>query len=382
MSLDFRHRLPTLDDCEQLLTELVRRESPSGRERSVQEFICHWFAERGLKAELQTVADGLVNSVVRVEGAGPGPTLLFCGHVDTALPASGWETDPFAPTRQGDRLYGLGTMDMKGGVAAAMLTVAALAELRQFWRGTVIFAGVADEEAYSRGAKGLIAQGLKADGAILCEPSFPAADLGGVGKVLVDVQVIGKQAHGSHPQDGINAVIEAARLLTSLDRLPMQTHPLIGADSQCVLGIHGGPDEYVIQVPERCHFTINRHIVPGETDASVLADMEALVSTLQSPARFAVTIQPPYYPPYLVPSDAPFVRRFAEAYRAVLGREPEYTYSKGVSDGNYLVVDAAIPTVTFGPSGRNLHSANEYVNLPEIPVCVEVYLTLAGAMLV
>lgn len=373
--------LPSVERCEELLGELVRRRSPSGREEEVQRYIAGWLEERGIPVSIQELDGGLLNVVARLEGAGSGPVLLLCGHSDTALPVEGWETDPFSPTRRGDRLYGLGAMDMKAGLAAAMLTMEALAQTRHQWHGTVLFAAVADEEAWSRGAKGLLAAGLKADAAILCEPEFDAPWLGAVGKVLLRVEVIGRAAHGSFPEQGINAVVEAGRLLAVLDEVPMGEHPAVGRGSQCVLGIQGGPAEYVIQVPERCLFTINRHIVPGETGEMVIRQMEELASSLHSPATFRFSIEPPYYPPFVVDREEPLVQRFSEAHEAVLGRAPTFAYGRGVCDGNYLVADAGIPTVVFGPSGRNLHSANEWADLTQIPQAVAVYLRLADSLL-
>lgn len=377
----WQRHVPSVDACADLLAELVRRPSPSGHEQPVQQFIAEWLAGRGLDVTTEAVPDGLVNVVATVTGSGPGPTLLFCGHADTVSPAQGWETDPHTPVRTGDRLYGVGAMDMKAGLATAMLTMAALAELRDEWRGKVMFASVADEEAYSRGAKALVAGGLKADAAILCEPHFDRATLGGVGKVLVEVEVTGRSAHGSYPERGINAVVEASRLVAALSTLDFPVHPEVGRGSQCVLGIWGGPEAYAIQVPDSCRFSINWHIVPGETADTVKAQLDGLIASLQSPASFTVTIKDPYYPPYAVPQTDPFVAQFAAAHRHVLGRDPVFAYSRAVSDGNYLVADAGIPTVTFGPGGENMHAANEWANVAEMPQAMAVYLQLAHQFL-
>lgn len=362
------------DKCAELLSELVKIPSLSGNEKAVQEYIFNWFVERSIPVKYQVVEDGLINVVAEVNGISSGPTLLLCGHTDTALPVDGWDTEPFIPTRIKNKLYGLGAMDMKSGIATAMLTVEALANCKSLWNGTIIFAAVSDEEAYSRGARGLIKEGIHADAAILCEPEFVHPQLGAVGKVLVKVEVKGKAAHGSFPEKGVNAVVEAGKLLALLDNLEMGNHPQIGSGSQCVLGIMGGPKEYVIQVPEVCEFTINRHIIPGETSETVLQQVQELIDKLESPAQFLVSVQPPYYPPFATDIQTPIVQVFMKAFEKVIGYVPNFSFSRGVCDGNYLSNDAKIPTLVFGPSGQNLHSSNEWADLSQMPKAMEVYL--------
>src|SRR5690606_20180495 len=151
----------------------------------------------------------------------------------------------------------------------------------------------------------------------------------------------------------------------------------LGQSSQCVLDMKGGPDEYVIQVPERATFTINRHIVPGETEALVLAQMEELAQSLASPATFRFWVEPPYYPPYTVDEADPFVARFAPAYPDVIGSVPPFGFAPFVCDANYIAA-AGIPTVVFGPGGANMHAPNEWADLDEIGRTAAVYVQLAA----
>lgn len=315
------------------------------------------------------------NVVARIEN-GPGPTLLFNGHVDTVLAAAGWSSDPWQARRDGDRLYGLGAGDMKAGVAAAMLITRALAQRRDLWRGTVIFSSVVDEEAYSVGARALVESGIQADACIVTEPHWDRPTLGGVGKVLVRADITGRAAHGSTPALGINAAVEAARLVSRLDEMPLGQHPRMEA-TQSVLSFHSGSEQYVITLPEHARFTINRHIVPGETGESVLAEMRALAESLDSPATFDFAIDPPYYPPWETAADHPLVQRFSQAYAAELGHEPTYGYATGVSDANYFAADLGIPTIEFGPRAVGLHQRDEWVEIPTITGTVRVLLRLA-----
>jgi acetylornithine deacetylase/succinyl-diaminopimelate desuccinylase-like protein len=365
------------EEAATLTTNLVRQRSYPGEEAAVQREVAGWLGKMGIEPELQDLHDGRHNVIATVEN-GDGPVLLLNGHVDTVLAAQGWESDPWLPRREGDRLYGLGACDMKSGVAAAMLATRALARRRDLWRGTVIFTSVVDEEAYSVGARGLVERGIRADTCVVTEANWDKPVIGGVGKVLVRADITGKAAHGSWPADGINAAVEAARLVARLDELPMGSHAHM-TPTQCVLALHSGSHQYVITVPETARFTINRHTVPGESGEQVLSDLRRLAESLGSPARFDFAIDPPYYPAWETDQNDPLVARFAGAYAAEVGREPLFSWNQGVADTNYFAADLCIPCIQFGPRGGNFHQANEWVDIPSIGATVRVLLRTALA---
>jgi len=357
-----------------LTASLIAHPSYPGAEAPVQEEIASWLRAAGLQPNLQEAAPGRLNVVARVVN-GPGPTLLLNGHVDTVLAVNGWSSDPWQPRRDGDRLYGLGACDMKAGVAAAMLATRALASRPDRWRGTVIFTSVVDEEAYSLGARALLASNIEADACIVMESSWERPCLGSVGKVLCGVDVTGKAAHASWPATGINAAVEASRFVSRLDVLPVGTHSRLTA-TRCVLSLHSGSAQYVITVPERARVLINRMIVPGETAASVRDELEGLVTDIDSEARFAVTVEPPYYPPWETPVDHPLVESFADAYARETGQAPAWGYT-GFGDANLFSGEAGIPTIQFGPHGAAFHQADEWVDVPSIGGAVRVLLQTA-----
>lgn len=363
------------EEAAALTARLVSIRSYPGEEQAVQESVAGWFREQGIEPELQRLADGRENVIVTVEN-GAGPTLLLNGHIDTVLAAQGWDSDPWTPRRDGDRMYGLGAADMKSGVAAAMLATRALATHRDRWSGTVIFTSVVDEEAYSAGALSLVERGIRADACIVTESNWDRPVIGGVGKVLVRVDITGKAAHGSWPMDGINAAVEGAKLVAKLDELELARHPSMMA-TQCVLAFHSGSEQYVITVPETARFTINRHTVPGESGEQVLAQMQALVDSLRSPAQFEIAIDPPYYPPWETLADHPLVRSFAAAFQTETGKLPDFEHNQGVADTNYFSSDLGIPCVQFGPRGGDYHQANEWVEVPTIATTVRVVLRVA-----
>jgi acetylornithine deacetylase/succinyl-diaminopimelate desuccinylase-like protein len=364
-----------VEEAAALTARLVAIRSYPGEEGDVQRAIAAWLRENGIEPEFQATEGDRPNVLAWVRN-GPGPTIFFNGHVDTVLAVNGWSADPWQGWRDGDRLYGLGACDMKAGVVAAMLATRALAHHRNAWHGTVLFTSVVDEEACSIGARALVDAGIQADACVVTEACDLHVRLGAIGKVLVRGDVTGKAAHGQHPEDGINAAVEAARFLAKVDEIRLGERPPF-VPSQCVLSFHSGNDQYVITVPEKARFTINRHIVPGETGESVLEGMRALAATLHSPATFAFFIDPPYYPPWEIAPDHPYVRQVAAAFRAETGQPPEMDYMSGLADANYFATDLGIPTVVFGPTGANYHMADEWVDIPSIGATARVLIRLA-----
>jgi acetylornithine deacetylase/succinyl-diaminopimelate desuccinylase-like protein len=362
------------EEAAALAAELVAIRSYPGQEGPVQRHVAGWLKANGLEPEFQPTEGDRPNVIARIEN-GTGPTLLLNGHVDTVLAVEGWSSDPWTPRREGDRLYGLGAADMKSGVAAAMLATRALAQNRERWRGSVVFSSVVDEEAYSIGARALIASGISADYCVVTESSWDRPALGSVGKTLVRIDVTGKAAHASWPWDGINAATEAARLVARLDEIPLLEHPRIRG-SRCVLSFTSGNDQYVITVPEKARVILNRMIVTGESSASVLAEVQSLIGDLESPARFELTIDPPYYPPWETDTEHPLALALARAYAAEAGHAPEWGYS-GFGDMNLFSEEAGIPTVMIGPRGDRFHQADEWVDVPSIAATSRLLVRMA-----
>jgi acetylornithine deacetylase/succinyl-diaminopimelate desuccinylase-like protein len=362
------------EEAAALAAELVAIRSYPGQEGPVQRHVAGWLKANGLEPEFQPTEGDRPNVIARIEN-GTGPTLLLNGHVDTVLAVEGWSSDPWTPRREGDRLYGLGAADMKSGVAAAMLATRALVQNREHWRGSVVFSSVVDEEAYSIGARALIASGISADYCVVTESSWDRPALGSVGKTLVRIDVTGKAAHASWPWDGINAATEAARLVARLDEIPLLEHPRMRG-SRCVLSFTSGNDQYVITVPEKARVILNRMIVTGESSASVLAEVQSLIDDLESPARFELSINPPYYPPWETDTEHPLALALARAYAAEAGHAPEWGYS-GFGDMNLFSEEAGIPTVMIGPRGDRFHQADEWVDVPSIAATSRLLVRMA-----
>jgi acetylornithine deacetylase/succinyl-diaminopimelate desuccinylase-like protein len=360
-----------------LTAHLVSFRSYPGEEGDVQRAVAAWLEENGIAAELQATEGDRPNVIARVEN-GPGPTMLFNGHTDTVLAVEGWTCDPWQGKREGDRLYGLGACDMKSGVAAAMLATRVLAQHRDRWRGTVIFTSVVDEEAYSIGARALINSGITADYCMVTESSKDPC-LGSIGKILIRMDVTGKATHASWPNAGVNAAEEAAKLVARLDEIPIGEHPRF-VGSRTVPSFLSGNDQYVITVPEKARVLINRMTVPGDTGEALVAELEALAASLNSPAQFDFTIDPPFYPPWEIEADHELVESLRRAHVAETGREPVWEYG-GFGDANLFSGEAGIATVQVGSSGSRFHESDEWVDIPSIARAARVLLRVTTDLL-
>ena len=380
--------LSKLDDSYALrrLEEMIAINSVVGQEGELAEYLRGELEALGLRCEIEEVEPGRPNVYARLEGEGPGKRLNFNGHTDTIPVVEGWETDPFAPVVKDGRLYGLGACDMKGGIACILDMMRAFVESGYPFNGELSFSGVIDEEAYGEGAKAMLKTDYgKVDAIVLAEP-YPGDEtkpipLGITGKILYDIHVKGRAAHGFRPQLGINAIEEAGEILASLDKLEFKEHPDFGRGNYSTLKIEGGYEIYSVVVPARCRFEVNRLLVPGETVETAIEDMERLIGTLELESDVEVRTKPPRYEAYVMEKDEDIIRVFDSVYKEVMDVEPHYEYAYGITDANIFAGEGKIPCLHLGPQRGGAHQKNEYVLLDWLPPVSKMYALIAARFL-
>lgn len=368
-----------------ILEDMVRINSVVGNEGELARYLYDQLNRLGLDPELHEIEPDRPNVYGRLQGKGPGQRLHFNGHMDTVPVCEGWETDPFTPVTKNGRLYGLGACDQKAGLACALTLLKAFVESGHSFQGELSFSGVIDEEAYSQGAKAMLETDLaECDAIIIGEPyagdERKPIPLGITGKILYDITIQGHAAHGFRPELGINAVEEAARLLVALDKLPMAEHPDFGRGSYSTLKIEGGYTIYAVVVPDRCRVEINRLLVPGETTGTAVADMEALVKSLELAAKVQVGVKPPRYEPFLVSRTDPLMEIFHQVYQDVVGVEPLYAHRRGITDAN-VFGERNIPCLHLGVPRGNVHQPNEFAPLDWLEPVSKMYALIAARFL-
>lgn len=379
--------LEELDDgyAVEKLKEMIRIPSVVGDEKELAHYLQDELDSLGLETELHMVQPGRPNVYARLEESRPGKRMNFNGHLDTVPVVVGWDTDPFEPVVEGNRITGLGSNDMKGGIACILNTIRAVVESGHEFPGELSFSGVIDEEAYGEGAKAMLKTDYgKVDAIVLAEPQTadehkPTA-MGITGKILYNIHVRGRAAHGFHPEDGVNAVEQAGVILANLDKLSIQEHPRFRGNYS-TLKIEGGYERYSVVVPAYCRFEVNRLTVPGETKESVIRDMEELINSLVLEAEVEVGVKPPYYASYVMDENEPLIQVFKEAYTEVMGVNPVFEYKSSITDANTFAGEGGIPCIHLGPFDGGAHQKNEYTLLDSLPPVSKVYALMADKFL-
>jgi acetylornithine deacetylase len=190
-------------------------------EIEISHFIAEYLESAGLNVQTQDVVDGRFNVVGTLRGSGKGARLMFNGHTDT-VGVRNMSIDPFNPIIENDRLHGRGACDMKGSIAAMMVAMKTLAESRKPIKGDVIMSAVVGEEYDNAGTKKLISDprfAKIADAVIVGEPTAMQLAIAHKGYALIELNTRGKAAHGSVPEQGVNAIDKMARIMFGIEAL-------------------------------------------------------------------------------------------------------------------------------------------------------------------
>jgi acetylornithine deacetylase len=329
-------------------------------EAEIAAFVVDWAEANALEARAVEAVPGRASVIVRAPGSGGGRTLLLCGHLDT-VGVDGMAA-PFEPRIEGDRLYGRGSYDMKAGVAAGLLACRDAAALGL--RGDVVMAAVSDEEHASLGIEEVL-RSVRADGAIVTEPTELELVVAHKGFVWLELEVTGRAAHGSRPHLGVDAILKLGPILVALAELDAglaeRAHPLLGRASLHASIVEGG--EELSTYPARCAVRIERRTLPGETRGSVEAEMEALLHACRARdpelvverrtllARDPLEVDPTHE---LVTT----VEAALAPVQAPIGGA-SYWADSG------LIAAAGIPTLLFGPGGEGAHASEEWVSIDD-----------------
>jgi succinyl-diaminopimelate desuccinylase len=374
-------------DARALLTELAGVDSVNhrlggGGEDEVAALVAQVLQGLGATVAHQEVPGQPARNVIgTLPGAIDGPVLLLTSHLDTVP----WAAGPRRLERSGDRLFGRGTCDTKGSLAAMLVALERLLDGGDL-PGTVVFAGVVDEESTMCGSGVLPAALPRVDGAIIGEPSSLQPVRVSNGFARVPIVARGVAAHTSVAQLGRNAISTAARIVVELEdrlapRLLERGHPLIGPALLTVSVIQGGSAPNV--VPDRCEIVIDRRIAPGEDPGDAIAEIDAALADLAD-AGHEFERQEPFalFGGVETPAEHPIVRAAERAASAVAGGRVTATGVPYSTDACQLGGPGDIPCVVLGPgSVAQAHTEAEWIDLGEVDRCVELYARTAREFL-
>jgi acetylornithine deacetylase len=369
----------------QLLADLVSINSVNSAyeggpgEGAIAAWVRFFFEERGIPVCEQEVFPGRPNVIAKLMGRDGSRKVVFEAHMDT-VSVAGMEIPPFEPRVENGRMFGRGSCDTKAGLAAMMHAVASIHESGIRPPCDLWLAAVVDEEFSYRGVSRLC-EGLRADAALVAEPTGLRPVIASKGVVRWRIVVHGKAAHSGKPHLGVNAIQHMARVLLVLERdhlrLGEKGHPLLGPATLNVGVIKGGVQ--VNFVPDHCCIEVDRRLLPGETVDGVLAHYQALLDSLkrEHPA-LDVRMEAPMLtdmPLETDPGAAPAV--LASRLLAEMGLDGELCGVPFGSDASKLSA-CGVPSIVIGPGSIDqAHAAVEFVELAEVEKAAEFYKNFA-----
>jgi acetylornithine deacetylase len=335
-------------------------------EAEIGDYVATALGSLGLEVCKLESEPGRVSVVGTLLGTGGGKSLMLNAHYDT-VGIEGMD-EPFSAAIRDGKMFGRGSYDMKGSLAAQMAAVKAIVDSGTRLRGDLVIAAVADEEYGSIGTTDVIKH-VKTDAsrlinaAIVTEPTAVRICLAHKGYLWIEVETIGRAAHGSKFDQGIDANMLMGRFLAKLDTLEQELrartpHPLVGPPSLHAAMLKGG--EGLSTYAASCKLQIERRTIPGETEAQVMAELNAIADGATVRSYFVRD-------PFEVSRDAEIVRVLHNA----MPHEPVYFGDTPWMDAALLQA-AGIETVVIGPGGGGAHASVEWVELDSVAQIAEI----------
>ncbi|WP_010259934.1 YgeY family selenium metabolism-linked hydrolase [Treponema primitia] len=392
--LDKARQEKVIDLCQ----KLIQQQSYSGQEDTVVAV---------LKAEMERAGfdsvrvDRYGSIIGCIKGKRPGKKVLLDGHIDT-VPVSdetAWRYPPFGAEIHDGKIYGRGTSDMKGAVAAFVKAAENFAEdTQRDFAGEIYVSGVVHEECFEGIAAREISKAVKPDYVIIGEASELNLKIGQRGRAEIVLESFGKPCHSANPEKGINSVYKMARVIEAIRTLKPTKHPVLGNGILELTDIKSSPYPGASVVPEYCRATYDRRLLTGETRESVLAPINELLAKLMAEdpqmkvsASYAEGKEKchtgneirgeRFFPGWLYEENSDFVQAVFSELKG-MGYTPSITQYNFCTNGSHYAGEAGIKTLGLGPSQENLaHTINEYIEIDQLIKVTDCYYGVIKALL-
>lgn len=369
--------------------DLVRTQSvnPPGNELAAAEYVVEALRKSDVETELVMHGENRASALARLKGERKGPALIYNGHLDTVpVGAEKWNHEPFGGDVAEGKVWGRGAADMKGGLAAMMTAMKALAEARVPLKGDLILAATAGEEVDSLGAtavaKRLSREPIQA--LFIAEPTYNEIYIAEKGVFWVQIETFGQTAHGSMPEKGRNAILMMMEIMKEFKKMdiPYRNHPILGGFTRSVNTISGGIKTNV--VPDHCVATIDMRTVPGQEHPAILRQLENIIQELsQRVPDFRASVKPvnDHVPVETPPSD-PVVQKFSTIVAEMTGREVVFKGANYFSDAVGFLPVLQVPLILFGPGEPGqAHQPNEQVEVSKLVEAARIFAVTAARLL-
>ena len=387
------------------LKNLIAIQSVTGNEKEAAEFLRNKFKENGVD---NCFIDDCGNLTAVIEGRGEGPCIMLNGHLDVVPEGNMEEWLPYHPYKaeldEYGKLYGRGTSDMKGGLAALFFTMLYFKNFKDkgyTLPGNLIFSAVVHEEAAEMlGMEYLIEKtlpekGIKCDLVCLAEPTDGNLSIGQRGKVELVIKTKGKTAHSSNPAEGINALEKMLPVLDYIfNTMPgtVKSSTVFGEGTVTVTDCKVTPGSLSV-IPDQCEISVDRRYMPDETIESLLNEFEELFSRLKkNDSDFEASVSArfftettytgyqknimKYHPPWIMEKDNIFVKKAFDALKKA-GQNPSLKYWKSGCDGSMSCGIHKIPTIGYSwGSEKMVHKPKERVNIDRMMDTVDGYIEI------
>lgn len=378
------------EETVKLLQEMIRFKTVNepGDELPLADFIKEKLEGWGIRAEVDDFGDNRGNVFGRIEGSGERKALLFNGHLDTVPPGDiKWEYDPYSGEVKDGKIYGRGSADMKGGLAAMLMAIKAVKKADWKLKGDFIYSATAGEETDSIGALKFVKDGgLEGVGAIIIgEPSSNGINIAEKGAFWIEISTYGKTAHGAFPEEGKNAIVHMNLLLSKLIdyKFKYKENEILGHPSMNISTINGGVKTNV--VPDKCSMTIDIRTVPGMKHEEIIKDFKEIIEDLSNKIedfkadikilnnRAAVETK----------ENHEFVKLAKEVVKEEFGKDIK---AKGVNfytDASVFLPVEQKPCIFYGPGNENMaHQPNENITIDSLMETVHFYIAMIERYLV
>jgi succinyl-diaminopimelate desuccinylase len=378
------------DETIELTRKLVRIQSsnPGIYEKEIGAFIYNWLAcETKATVMKDPVEEGRFNVVAKKEGKDHSHNLVYICHMDTVPAGDGWSVEPFKAVIEGNKLYGRGALDMKSGLAAAMVSFKNVCnQLNELERDFVFIATVDEEGCIMKGAVEAVKAGRVTENSLMLdtEPSDEKIMPGHKGKTWFKIVTQGKAAHGSAPYNGVDAILAMGYIITEIkDRLEkLPADPVMGNSTVCYGTLKGGLNTNI--VADRCELTIDMRLVPPFTnDESITLVEEAIKAATAKVEGASGTYEVIAKRPYIKIYDSSvLLKNLKESVQRITGEAAGVDFFTGYTDTAVIAAMTGNENcMTYGPKGGGLHEINEYVFCDSVIRVEKVLEDLAVRML-
>ena len=375
------------------IPSVVRAGQPEATEAAVAAHVERWLRAQGFEVEVHEVAPGRPNVLGVLGDRADGLTLLLEGHTDvvTEGDASLWKHPPFGGDFVDGKIYGRGSADMKGGLAAAMVAAAAIKRSGVALGGRLVVGALVDEEGDMLGARHLCTTplGRELSAAIICEPEQNELCLEQRGVVWARVTARGRMAHGAMPEAGVNPIGALAVVLAEVPALERRLRRLCARSPYLrpptvTPTIVQAPVQGVAQsnvIPSTAQATLDVRLTPAPDVDAIAKEIDAVCQRAMDACPGAIVDWQPvngFRLPTRVEKSEPLVRAMVKGVRQATGRPPKFGGVPGSTDGTILRTTLGIPIVTCGPGHRLIpHQVDEHVEVTELVEAARIYVASA-----